>query len=72
MEERISGLDGGAGDYVLKPFEMAELLARMRAAPAELKTMFKNLVENAIQHSPVNGRIDILVRRGAGWDGGAR
>ena len=31
LEERIRGLDGGADDYVLKPFEMAELLARMRA-----------------------------------------
>ncbi len=31
VEERISGLDGGADDYILKPFEMAELLARMRA-----------------------------------------
>lgn len=29
--ERIRGLDGGADDYVLKPFDMAELLARMRA-----------------------------------------
>lgn len=31
VEERVGGLDGGADDYVLKPFEMAELLARMRA-----------------------------------------
>lgn len=31
LDERIRGLDGGADDYVLKPFEMAELLARMRA-----------------------------------------
>jgi two-component system OmpR family response regulator len=31
LEDRIGGLDGGADDYVLKPFEMAELLARMRA-----------------------------------------
>ena len=28
---RVSGLDGGADDYLLKPFEMSELLARMRA-----------------------------------------
>jgi two-component system OmpR family response regulator len=27
----VRGLDGGADDYVLKPFEIAELLARMRA-----------------------------------------
>ena len=31
VEARIQGLDGGADDYVLKPFEMSELLARMRA-----------------------------------------
>ncbi len=31
LEDRLLGLDGGADDYVLKPFEMAELLARMRA-----------------------------------------
>lgn len=31
VEDRILGLDGGADDYVLKPFQMAELLARMRA-----------------------------------------
>ncbi len=31
LEDRVRGLDGGADDYVLKPFEMAELLARMRA-----------------------------------------
>ncbi len=31
VEDRISGLDHGADDYVLKPFDMAELLARMRA-----------------------------------------
>ncbi|MCX5871433.1 MAG: response regulator transcription factor [Deltaproteobacteria bacterium] len=31
LNERIRGLDDGADDYVLKPFEMTELLARMRA-----------------------------------------
>ena len=31
VKDRIRGLDGGADDYVLKPFNMAELLARMRA-----------------------------------------
>ena len=31
LEDRIRGLDSGADDYVIKPFEMAELLARMRA-----------------------------------------
>ncbi|WCM91185.1 response regulator transcription factor [Acidovorax sp. NCPPB 2350] len=31
LDDRLRGLDGGADDYVLKPFEMAELQARMRA-----------------------------------------
>ena len=29
--DRISGLDSGADDYISKPFEIEELLARMRA-----------------------------------------
>ncbi|AIG02399.1 MULTISPECIES: response regulator [Pseudomonas] len=31
LGDRLRGLDGGADDYLLKPFDMAELLARMRA-----------------------------------------
>jgi two-component system OmpR family response regulator len=31
LDDRINGLDAGADDYVLKPFAMSELLARMRA-----------------------------------------
>lgn len=29
--DRVSGLDAGADDYLLKPFELVELLARIRA-----------------------------------------
>lgn len=31
MEDKVAGLDAGADDYLVKPFDMAELLARMRA-----------------------------------------
>ena len=31
IDERIAGLDAGADDYVLKPFDIDELLARVRA-----------------------------------------
>ena len=31
LDSRLRGLDGGADDYLIKPFELAELLARMRA-----------------------------------------
>jgi DNA-binding response OmpR family regulator len=44
LEDKIEGLDSGADDYVVKPFQIAELLARMRAllrrgasSPAVLK-----------------------------------
>jgi two-component system OmpR family response regulator len=39
VEDRIEGLDAGADDYLVKPFALAELLARLRAllrrGPAE-------------------------------------
>jgi two-component system response regulator MprA len=31
VEDRVTGLDGGADDYLVKPFTPAELLARIRA-----------------------------------------
>ena len=31
VEDRVVGLDGGADDYLVKPFAFAELLARIRA-----------------------------------------
>ncbi|RZM77434.1 two-component system response regulator RppA [Leptolyngbya iicbica] len=31
LDDRVSGLDAGADDYIVKPFELRELLARVRA-----------------------------------------
>src|SRR6201999_3208005 len=41
VEDRISGLDSGADDYLTKPFSFLELLARLRALlrrPKEVRT----------------------------------
>ena len=34
LHSRLNGLDGGADDYIVKPFDMAELQARMPRRPA--------------------------------------
>lgn len=31
LDDRLAGLDGGADDFIIKPFAMAELLSRLRA-----------------------------------------
>ena len=31
VSDRVQGLDAGADDYLVKPFDLAELLARIRA-----------------------------------------
>ncbi|MDP9249716.1 MAG: response regulator transcription factor [bacterium] len=38
LEDRVAGLDVGADDYLMKPFEMEELFARIRALLRRRKT----------------------------------
>jgi two-component system phosphate regulon response regulator PhoB len=44
--DRIRGLDTGADDYIVKPFSMSELLARIRAV---MRRVRPSLVEDVIQ-----------------------
>ncbi len=58
LQDRIDGLDAGADDYLVKPFEIGELLARLRAlsrrnyAPIQTEEMkFGELVLNRNEQS---------------------
>ena len=39
LQDKVSGLDAGADDYLAKPFEMAELLARLRVFERRLSSL---------------------------------
>lgn len=46
IDDRVQGLDAGADDYLVKPFELRELLARVRALlrrPSTLEAQSKRL-----------------------------
>src|SRR5438046_998879 len=43
--DRVKGLDSGADDYVVKPFDLAELLARLRALIRRAAGQTRNLIE---------------------------
>lgn len=56
VQDRIAGLDAGADDYVLKPFDFRELLARIRAlirraaGQAEGMYHYKDIVLDPARH----------------------
>src|SRR6202012_1324527 len=59
--DRIRGLDTGADDYVVKPFSMSELAARIRAV---LRRIRPGLAEDRLQHGDINAdRVAHRVRR---------
>ena len=45
VEDRINGLDAGADDYLTKPFDMGELLARVRAMLRRGEEFHANLLK---------------------------
>jgi DNA-binding response OmpR family regulator len=49
LEDRIEGLDAGADDYLGKPFELSELLARVRA----LLRRGSRPIQEQIQHKDI-------------------
>ena len=67
VEDKIIGLDAGADDYLTKPFDFGELLARLRALvrrrgdvlPGELSVA--DLVVDTRRHSARRGKRDITL-----------
>jgi len=48
LESRVDGLDAGADDYLVKPFEMPELQARMRAVVRRKGGTITPVLENGL------------------------
>src|SRR6187455_1698704 len=44
--QRVTGLDAGADDYLVKPFDVDELLARVRALGRRQRGAVSNVVEH--------------------------
>jgi DNA-binding response OmpR family regulator len=62
LEDRVAGLDSGADDYLVKPFALAELGARLRALLRRVGA--DSLVEEKPTHWQVADlEIDLAVRR---------
>lgn len=66
VEDRINGLDAGADDYLIKPFEIDELLARLRAltrrnyAPIlEEQISLHGLVINRTSQTIIQGKEEV-------------
>ncbi|MCV2369794.1 response regulator [Roseateles oligotrophus] len=70
LEDRLTGLDGGADDFIIKPFATAELLSRLRAVlrryaqqSSELWCVGELLIEPRAHSARLSGeRLDLSPR----------
>jgi two-component system OmpR family response regulator len=63
LHDRLRGLDAGADDYILKPFDMAELLARMRAVIRRRNGQASPVLDNGVV------TLDLATKQACAQDG---
>ncbi len=60
LDSRLAGLDGGADDYIIKPFDLSELLAHIRAVLRRQSGQSTPLLSNgAITLNPTNYQVTL-------------
>ena len=60
LDCRLAGLDGGADDYIIKPFDLSELLARIRAVLRRQSGQSTPLLSNgAITLNPTSYQVTL-------------
>lgn len=70
VDDKVAGLDSGADDYLAKPFDMPELLARLRVLERRLSSVRSNEIrigrvslDTAEQRVTLDGQALVLARR---------
>ena len=61
LNDRLEGLDAGADDYLVKPFHMSELLARMRAVLRRKAQSVVNTLSNGVVTLNIQGKTAKIV-----------
>ncbi len=62
LDDKVAGLDAGADDYLVKPFQVAELLARVRALGRRTKSAAPNISVGNLTLDPLRREVRVQDR----------